>query len=90
MRTSEVGVFRAAFDAGVNYVDTARVYMGGKNEQIVGEALKGYRDKVYVAHESGRRHTGRDAEVYQHEPRCIGAWTMWMSFSCMALRAKME
>lgn len=49
MRTSEVGVFRAAFDAGVNYVDTARVYMGGKNEQIVGEALRGYRDKVYVA-----------------------------------------
>ncbi len=49
MRTSEVGVFRAAFDMGVNYVDTARVYMGGKNEKIVGEALKGYRDKVYVA-----------------------------------------
>lgn len=49
MRTSEVGVFRAAFDMGVNYVDTARGYMGGKNEKIVGEALKGYRDKVYVA-----------------------------------------
>jgi predicted aldo/keto reductase-like oxidoreductase len=49
MRTSEVGVFRAAFDLGANYVDTARVYMGGKNEKIVGQALKGYRDKVYVA-----------------------------------------
>ena len=49
MRTSEVGVFRAAFDMGVNYVDTARVYMGGKNEKIVGEALKGYRNKVHVA-----------------------------------------
>ena len=49
MRTSEVSVFRAAFDMGANYVDTARVYMGGKNEKIVGEALKGYRDKVYVA-----------------------------------------
>jgi predicted aldo/keto reductase-like oxidoreductase len=49
MRTSEAGVIRAAFDMGVNYVDTARVYMAGKNEKIVGEALKGYRDKVYVA-----------------------------------------
>jgi uncharacterized protein len=49
MRTSEVSVFRAAFDAGANYVDTARGYMGGKNEKIVGKALEGYRDKVYVA-----------------------------------------
>jgi predicted aldo/keto reductase-like oxidoreductase len=49
MRTSEVSVLRAAFDLGANYVDTARVYMGGKNEKFVGEALKGYRDKVYVA-----------------------------------------
>ncbi len=49
MRTEEAGVFRAAFDMGVNYVDTARVYMNGKNEKIVGEALRGYRDKVFVA-----------------------------------------
>jgi uncharacterized protein len=38
---------------GANYVDTARVYMAGKNEKIVGEALKGYRDKVYVATKVG-------------------------------------
>jgi uncharacterized protein len=49
MRTGEPSVFRAAFDKGVNYVDTARTYMGGKNEKIVGQALKGYRDKVFVA-----------------------------------------
>jgi uncharacterized protein len=49
MRTSEISVFRAAFDMGANYVDTARGYMSGKNEKIVGEALKDYHDKVYVA-----------------------------------------
>ena len=48
MRTSEAAVIRAAFDRGVNWLDTARGYMGGKNEQICAEALKGYRDKVYV------------------------------------------
>jgi uncharacterized protein len=42
-------VIRAAFDMGVNYVDTARIYMNGRNEDIVGKALKGVRDKVYVA-----------------------------------------
>lgn len=49
MRTSEPAVMQATFDRGVNYVDTARSYMGGNNEHIVGQALKGYRDKVFVA-----------------------------------------
>ncbi len=49
MLTPEWEVIRAGFDEGINYVDTARRYMNGKNEEIVGKALKGYRDKVYVA-----------------------------------------
>ena len=49
MLTPEPEVMKVAFDHGVNYVDTARRYMGGKNEEIVAKALKGNRDKVYVA-----------------------------------------
>jgi aryl-alcohol dehydrogenase-like predicted oxidoreductase len=49
MLTPEPEVMKIAFDNGVNYVDTARRYMGGKNEEIVGNALKGRRDKVYIA-----------------------------------------
>lgn len=49
MLTPEPEVLQIAFDHGVNYVDTARGYMGGRNEEIVGKALKGRRDKVYVA-----------------------------------------
>jgi len=49
MRTSEPAVLQAAFDRGVNFVHTGRRYMNGNNERIVGKALKGYRDKVYVA-----------------------------------------
>ncbi len=49
MLTPEAEVLETAFDHGVNYVDTARVYMGGRNEEIVGRALKGRRDRVYVA-----------------------------------------
>ena len=49
MLTPEPEVLRIAFDNGVNYVDTARKYMDGRNEEIVGKALKGRRDKVYVA-----------------------------------------
>lgn len=49
MLTPEPEVLRLAFDHGVNYVDTARGYMGGRNEEIIGKALKGVRDKVFVA-----------------------------------------
>ena len=49
MLTTEPEVMRIAFDQGVNYVNTARIYMSGKNEEIVGKALKARRDKVYVA-----------------------------------------
>jgi len=49
MLTPEPEVLTIAFDNGVNYVDTARRYMDGRNEEIVAKALKGRRDKVYVA-----------------------------------------
>ncbi len=49
MLTPEWEVIRAGLDRGINYVDTARRYLGGKSESIVGRALKGIRDKVYVA-----------------------------------------
>jgi len=49
MRTSEPAVIRKAVDMGINYFDTADCYMGGNNEKIVGEALKGVRDKVVLA-----------------------------------------
>lgn len=49
MLTPEPEVMRVAIDRGVNYIDTARKYMGGKNEEIVGKAMKGIRDKVFIA-----------------------------------------
>lgn len=43
-------VIRHAIDCGVNYIDTAYVYSGKRNEEAVGHALRdGYRDRVYLA-----------------------------------------
>lgn len=38
-----------ALDNGVNYFDTAYPYHGGKSEVVLGERIKGYRDKVMIA-----------------------------------------
>ena len=44
-----VRIIHRAFDAGINFLDTADVYSRGESEQIVGKALKGKRDDVIVA-----------------------------------------
>lgn len=63
---SMVPVIRGAIDRGVTFFDTAEVYGPFTNEEIVGQALQGVRDKVVLASkfgfkfENGQR-AGRDA-----------------------------
>ncbi|HEY8417525.1 MAG TPA: aldo/keto reductase, partial [Limnochordales bacterium] len=42
-------IIHRAFDAGINFVDTANVYGRGNSEIIVGKAIKGRRDEIVVA-----------------------------------------
>src|SRR5688572_2730496 len=44
-----VRVIHRALDAGINSIDTADVYSNGESEEIVGRALKGRRDEVFLA-----------------------------------------
>jgi aryl-alcohol dehydrogenase-like predicted oxidoreductase len=44
-----VRIIHRALDAGINSIDTADVYSQGESEQIVGRALKGRRDDVFLA-----------------------------------------
>ncbi len=48
-----VAMIRRAIEGGVNYIDAARLYMGGQSEAVAGKALKGsWRDRVYVTSKS--------------------------------------
>ena len=48
-RADAIRIIHRALDAGINFVDTADVYSGGVSEEIVGEALAGRRDDVFLA-----------------------------------------
>jgi len=45
----------AAFDRGVTFFDTAEAYGPGTNEELVGEALQPFRDRVVIATKFGFR-----------------------------------
>ncbi|HXN48464.1 MAG TPA: aldo/keto reductase [Bryobacteraceae bacterium] len=53
MITSDASVIARAADAGINYFDTARVYQSGNNERMVGAALKGKRQQIYLSTKTG-------------------------------------
>ncbi len=44
-----VAIMQRALDLGVNLIDTALVYGAGRSEKLVGQAIKGRRDQVYIS-----------------------------------------
>jgi len=48
-REKAVPMFHRAFEAGVNYVDTAVGYCREDSQRAVGDAIKGWRDKLVVS-----------------------------------------
>lgn len=47
-RAAEVAALRAGVEQGLTLIDTAEMYADGGAEEVVGEALKGIRDKVFL------------------------------------------
>ena len=52
-RDQGIKVIRAAYEKGVTFFDTAEVYGPFTNEELVGEALAPFRDKVAIASKFG-------------------------------------
>lgn len=65
-----INFLRTAIEVGYNFFDTAECYTGensdgtvSNNEELVGEALKPYRDKVIIATKFGVKHKGDHLEM---------------------------
>jgi diketogulonate reductase-like aldo/keto reductase len=46
--SAEINSIRAGIDLGMTLIDTAEMYADGKSEEIVGEAITGRRDEIYL------------------------------------------
>lgn len=65
-------VIERALDLGVDHFDTAALYGFGRNEELVGETLKGVRSQVFLASKCGM--TGVDGKrVIDGHPRTLMA-----------------
>ncbi|MCP1908887.1 diketogulonate reductase-like aldo/keto reductase [Bradyrhizobium elkanii] len=47
-RTNEIKALRLGIDLGMNLIDTAEMYADGGSERLVGEAIKGRRDEIFL------------------------------------------
>ncbi|MTI61229.1 MAG: aldo/keto reductase [Firmicutes bacterium] len=52
---SSVETIREAMELGINFFDVAPVYGFGHAEKVLGEAIKGKRDQIYIASKCGLR-----------------------------------
>jgi aryl-alcohol dehydrogenase-like predicted oxidoreductase len=60
-REQAIQVIRTAYDGGVTFFDTAEAYGPHLNEEVVGEALAPFREKVVIATKFG--FTGQSISV---------------------------
>ncbi len=67
-----IALLHRAIDIGYDHFDTARLYGQGHNETLVGQALKGKRDKVFLASKMGIFASGEKRGVDCH-PNTIRA-----------------
>jgi len=47
-RTQELSLLRYALDKGITFIDTGRSYTNGKNEEMIGSALRGIRSRLII------------------------------------------
>ncbi|HZR45740.1 MAG TPA: aldo/keto reductase, partial [Candidatus Manganitrophaceae bacterium] len=62
-REEEVAALRLGLDLGMTLIDTAEMYGEGGAEEVVGEAIEGRREEVYLVSKVYPHHAGRQGTI---------------------------
>lgn len=73
-KTAAIGLIRRAFDLGVTFFDSAEAYGPYVNEELLGEAVASFRDKIVIATKFGFKN-GDVAQGLDSSPANIRAMT---------------
>jgi aryl-alcohol dehydrogenase-like predicted oxidoreductase len=57
--SESIATIQKGLDLGINWIDTAAAYGLGHSEEVVGRAIKGHRDRIYIATKCGLVWDGR-------------------------------
>jgi len=68
-RTMEPALVKAALDRGINFIDTGRSYSNGKNEIMLGKALKGTRKNLIIQSKARVRINEEEAQLDNKDVR---------------------
>ena len=60
VRAEEIAALRDGVERGLTLIDTAEMYADGRSEELVGEAIAGLRDRVFLVTKAYPHHAGRD------------------------------
>ena len=77
-QAAEVGTIQAGIDAGLRVVDTAEMYGDGASERMVGRAMVGRRDRVFLVSKVYPHHAGRNAIRAACEASLARLGTDWL------------
>lgn len=67
-----LGALNQAIDSGVNFIDTADVYGGGRSERLIAQLKRSRKEEIIVATKAGRRLPKQAVEGYSREN--LTAW----------------
>jgi diketogulonate reductase-like aldo/keto reductase len=61
LRAQEIAALRLGIELGMTLIDTAEMYGEGRTEELVGEAVSGLRDQVFLVSKAYPQNAGRDS-----------------------------
>ena len=62
-RTEEIAALRLGLELGLSLIDTAEMYADGATEELVGEAISGHRDEIFLISKVLPQHATRRGTI---------------------------